>query len=208
MPTTAGRVPPSCSSLHSSPCSACLQAAVKGGFGLCSASARRERTTSPSLRQVLCGNAADPRAEVTLSGGDMGPWAGTAPGRGALAESSRRQAGQCEGKALGPRTGRAGKCLPSPHFLSLVPGGRWCHQPSLFGRGQELGLPRQCCLWGRWSGELETVVLGPWVPLPPPFPGGSARPGDIMLSRPLPPLLGCLPSTQETRDFTTQPRQD
>lgn len=44
-----------------------------------------------------------------LVGGDMGPWAGTAPGRGALAESSRRQAGQCEGKALGPRTGRAGQ---------------------------------------------------------------------------------------------------
>lgn len=31
---------------------------------------------------------------------------------------------------------------------------------------------------------------------------------DILLHCPLPPLPGCLPSTQETRDFTTQPRQD
>lgn len=177
--TTAGRVPPSCSSLHSSPCSACLQAAVKGGFGLCSASARRERTTSPSLRQVLCGNAADPRAEVTLSGGEWGP------GRELLQEGGlwQSQAGarldSAGGRHWGQGLAESAKCLPSPHLLSLVPGGRWCHQHSLFGRGQELGLPRQCCLWGRWPGELETVVLGPWVPLPPPFPGGSARPGTL-----------------------------
>lgn len=111
-----------------------------------------------------------------------GTWA---PGRELLQEGGlwQSQAGarldSAGGRHWDQGLAESAKCLPSPHLLSLVPGGRWCHQPSLFGRGQELGLPRQCCLWGRWSGELETVVLGPWVPLPPPFPGGSARPGTL-----------------------------
>lgn len=57
--------------------------------------------------------------------------------------------------------------------------------PSLALLGQELGLP----LWGRCPGEAETAVLGPWVPLPPPLPGGSTVRGHCAFPS-TPPAAG------------------
>lgn len=97
---------------------------------------------------------------------------------------------QEEGTGAQDWQGRPSVCPLSPHLLGLVPGGRlWLH-PSLLGHGQELGLPRQCRLWGRCLGEPETAVLWPWVPLPSPFPGGSARPGTLCFFPSTPPAAG------------------
>lgn len=123
-----------------------------------------------------------PRTHGLKSPSVRGTWAS---GRELLQEGGlwQSQAGSRLDSAGGRHWGQglagSAKCLPSPHLLGLVPGGRLCHHPSLLGQGQELGLPQLWLLWGRCLSEPETAGLRPWVPLPPPFPGGSTRPGTF-----------------------------
>lgn len=141
-------------------------------------------------------------AGVVLGAGGRGPrgWE-LCQERGAPAE--RGGAGGRR-RGLGPAT--SANSLPSPHLparVSLTPAGKSCHHHC---HHPSLPSPSRGCPDDTGHGA------GARVSQKPPCRGyGSPRPacpGTLRFPVHSPRLPGCLPSTQETRDFTTQPRQD
>lgn len=134
MRSTAGKVPPSCSSLHSSPCSVCLQAAVKGEALGCA-------LPRPGVKRSYVGM---PQTRGLKSPSVGGTWA---PGRELLQEGGlwQSQAGarldSAGGRHWGQQLAGSAKCLPSPHLLGLVPGGRLVITRPSLDRGRSWGCP-------------------------------------------------------------------